>query len=661
MDATREIYWNVGHGVQLPMYLFTVLTFAIFAYGFYRRVRVYRLGQPLPRLDQLPRRFARLIGRAFGQLRLMLVKLPGWTHSFLFWGMLLLFIGTLLIMLQVDFLQPLFAVTFLKGTFYKIYSLTLDIAGFVVFVMLFGFAVRRFWRKPKGLETIRDDHLIFWLLIAILFTGFLLEGARMAVTEVKPNPGLAILSPVGLLVAKPLAGLDESVIRGIHIVTWWVHFFLVMGFIAVIPFTKLRHLFTTPVNYLFADLRPKGALATINLEAEVDHFGAAKVADLAWKDIFDADACTACKRCQDRCPAWATGKPLSPMKVVQQIGEVAFGDPQASLIETVTPEALWACTTCYACQDICPADIEHVNKILEMRRNLVLMEGSFPGDEVMAAVNNLEVNSNPFGMAFASRGEWVNGLNVQIMGEGGEVDVLYFVGCFASFDQRNQAIARSFVKICNAAGIKVGILGKEEKCCGEPLRKLGNEYLYQQVAIENIEKFRAYGVTKIVTTCPHCFNTLGYDYRDLGFDVEVEHYTVFLDRLFRQGALQLKPQTFDLTYHDSCYIGRYRGIYDQPRDALRAAGGIIHEMEKTKSESFCCGGGGGLVLAEEKTGKRINVERVGMAQLTGAPMLVSNCPFCLTMFEDGIKTGGSEGQLQARDLAEIIAERMTDH
>ncbi len=660
MEITREIYWNVGHGVVLPMYLFAALTLAVVVYGFIRRIKVYHLGKPLKRLDHFPKRLVRLVSRGIGQLRVLLVRLPGITHSFMFWGMVLLFIGTALIFIQVDFTEPLFDFTFLKGVFYQVFSLTLDLAGLAVILMLGGFGVRRYFYKPKGLATTRDDYLIYGLLTVILLTGYLVEGARIAITELEANPALAALSPIGLLVARLLAPLGEETIRSIHVFGWWTHFFLVMSLIAAVPFTKFRHIFTTPINYLFADLREKGSFETLNLEAaDADHFGAAAVADLTWKDIFDADACTSCKRCQDRCPAWATDKPLSPMKVVQQIGEVAFTNPKANLIETVTTDVLWACTTCYACQEVCPADIEHVNKILEMRRHLVLMQGEFPGSEVQTAVNNTEVNYNPFGMAFASRGDWTEGLEVLRMAEGVKVDVLYFVGCYASFDKRNQVVARNLIKICNAAGVKVGILGKDEKCCGEPMRKLGNEYLYQMLAADNIKQIKATGVTHIVTTCPHCFNTLSRDYRDLGLDVEVEHYTVFLDRLIRQGVLHLKAQTFDMTYHDSCYIGRYKGIIEEPRNILQIAGGKINEMEKSKLNSFCCGAGGGRVLAEEKLGRRINVERVKMAEATGAPTLVSNCPFCLTMFEDGIKTGGSEGKLQVRDLAEIIGERIS--
>ena len=663
MNFTREIYWNVGHGVVLPMYLFAALTLVILVYGFVRRIKIYRQGKPLKRLDHLPQRLVRLVKRGLGQLRVMIVKAPGIVHALQFWGMILLFIGTVLILVQVDFTQPIFGQVngdFLKGTFYLIFSITLDIAGAVVIIMMCGFLIRRYIYKPKGLATIKDDYIIYGLLIALLATAYVIEGARMAVTEVNQNPTLALFSPVGLLIARPLTALSESTLREMHKILWWIHFFLAMGLIAIIPFSKFRHLFTTPINYLFAELKEKGSIETINLEAaDADHFGVSTLTDLTWKDIFDADACTSCKRCQDRCPAWITDKPLSPMKIVQQIGEVAFNHPKANLIETETKDALWACTTCFACQEICPADIEHVNKILEMRRYMVLMEGEFPGGEVMTANNNTEVNGNPFGLAFASRGDWANGLNVHRMGDGGAADILYFTGCYASFDKRNQDVAKNFIKICNAAGIKVGILGKEEKCCGEPERKLGNEYLYQQLATENIKRFKAYGVSQIVTTCPHCFNTLGRDYRDLGLDVKVEHYTTFLDRLISQGTLHLTPQTFDCTYHDSCYIGRYKGIFQEPRSVLKAAGGSITEMNKSGVESFCCGGGGGRVLAEEKLGRRINVERVKMAQATGTSLMVSNCPFCLTMFEDGIKTGGSEGKLKVRDLTEIIAERIT--
>ncbi len=660
MEATRQIYWNIGHGVVIPMYILAFAAFGVMVWGFRQRLPIWRQGKALDRFDRYDERVKRMIAEVFSQSKIFRVTEGGVFHSIFFWSFLVLFAGTMLVMFQADFFTPLLQVNLLSGEFYKAFSLALDLAGILALIMLAGLFIRRFVVKPKGLEIVKDDYIVLQLLFAILITGFLIEGARMAATELQLNPGLARFSPGGLLAGQLFTALDTGTLLVTHKILWWFHFVLVLGFFCAIPYTKLRHIFTTSVNAFLAPLEPKGFIATINLEDEsIEQFGAASIADLTWKDIFDADACTSCKRCQDRCPAWATDKPLSPMKIVQQIGELAEGNPGGGLIETVSQDALWACTTCRACQDICPADIEHVNKILEMRRSLALMEGAFPGDEVRTASGNIEVNGNPFGLAYASRGDWTEGLPVSIMEQDSDVDILYFVGCFASFDKRNQAVARNFITICAAAGIKVGILGKEEKCCGEPVRKLGNEYLYQMTANENIEAIKAYSVKKIVTACPHCFNTLARDYKDLGFDIPVEHYSTYINTLLDTERLQLTPEPFDFTYHDSCYIGRYMDIIDQPRAILKAAGGALTEMDKSGYDSFCCSAGGGRIIAEEKLGSKISEARVRMAVDTGAPLLVSNCPFCLTMFEDGIKTGGAEGQIRVRDLAEIVAERIT--
>jgi Fe-S oxidoreductase len=288
------------------------------------------------------------------------------------------------------------------------------------------------------------------------------------------------------------------------------------------------------------------------------------------------------------------------------------------------------------------------------------MEGEFPGEEVMAAMENTEVNSNPLGIGYASRGDWATSLSIKTLAEDPEVDILYFVGCYASFDARNIKISKAFIKLCQAAGVKVGILGKEEKCCGEPMRKMGNEYLYQTLASENIERIKSYGIKKVVTSCPHCFNTLRKDYRDFDFDVEVESYISFLDQLVSGGRISLKSDSFACTYHDSCYLGRHNNIYEAPRNLIRAAGGKITEIKKNRSEAFCCSAGGGRILAEEKLGSRINIKRVTMAAETASPILVSNCPFCLTMFEDGIKGAELEDRIVSRDIAEILADQLTE-
>ena len=659
MEANREIYWNIGHGwtTLMPMYLLTIAALAVLAYGFRQRLKVYKQGKAINRMDHPGERLVAALQGVLFQNKVIRVRWPGLAHGLFFWGFFLLLIGTTIIVIQADFTDLLFGIKFLKGTFYKLFSVTLDIAGLAAIVMMGAMAVRRYAFAPEGLETSRDDAIMHGLLFIILVTGFMIEGARMAVTEL--GTPLSYWSPVGLIFAKAMSGISEGGLRALHAGTWWFHLLLVMFFIVSIPFTKFRHIFTTSVNYFLADRGPIGKLTTMDMEnEEAESFGAAQLTDLTWKDIFDADACTKCKRCQDRCPAWATDKPLSPMKVINQIGEIAFTNPTANLIETVGKDALWACTTCRACQDICPAGIEHVSKIIEMRRNLVLMEGEFPGDEVMTAMEQTEVNGNPLGIGYASRGDWAEKLGVKTLAEDPEVDILYFVGCYASFDKRNIKVASDFIKLCRAADIKVGILGKEEKCCGEPMRKMGNEYLYQTLATENIETIKGYTIKKIVTTCPHCYNTLNKDYRDLGLETEVVSYVVFLEELITTGRLRIKADDLSCTYHDSCYLGRHNNIYTAPRSLLKAAGGRLTEMEKSHDQSFCCSAGGGRIMAEEKLGSRINIKRVRMASETNADILVSNCPFCLTMFEDGVKGAELEDRLKPRDIAEILAERI---
>ncbi len=666
MEISREIYWNVGNNLTTIslMYFFTFLSMGYVVYLFYKRYKVYQLGKPLNRTDNLKERIKYMLTNMAGQIKVRRRSRPGIAHSIFFWSFIILFIGTFLVFVQADITDLFFDYVFLKGDFYKVYSVSLDIAGLVGVVMLGALFIRRFVFKPKSLVTSKEDTIIHILLFAILITGFLVEGVRMAATEIKTNLEWMIFSPVGMVIANVLSNVSDGTLLLSHKILWWVHLFIVLAFFIVIPVTKLRHMFTITANYVFKDNGPTGKLVTLNMEDEnIESFGVSKVTDFTWKDIFDADACINCSRCQDVCPANATGKPLSPMSVINRIGNAAFNDPSINLIDDIGRDSIWSCTTCRACEDICPANNEHVNKIIDFRRNLVLMEGEFAGDEVMQAMDNVEVNGNPMGLAMASRGDWAIGLDVVIMSDTYEivknpVDVLYYVGCYASFDARNQKVAKNFVEICNASGIKVGILGKEEKCCGEPIRKMGNEYLYQELAKENIHNIGKYNVLKIVTTCPHCFNTLNKDYRDLGFETEVEHYTVFLDRLEKENKIPMKEEAFDCTYHDSCYLVRHNDIDDQPRSLLNAAGANIIEMDKSRKNTSCCGAGGGRILAEEHLGTKINIARVNMAQETGAPVLISNCPFCLTMFEDGIKMADCEDSLVVKDLSEIIVERL---
>lgn len=662
MYDSREIYWNVGHSVLIPMYAFVIVAVTIFIYAFYKRYKVYRIGKPENRFDNKYQRLIYFLENVFGQKKVLNVFAIGSIHAIFFWSFLILFLGTTLIFIQADILVPLSNVKFLKGNFYKIFSLSLDIAGLIAIIMVLTFMIRRFIIRPKGLETAKDDVIITILLLVILFTGFIVEGLRIAQTEINLPSNLALFSPVGLIFAKVFANYSTSTLTISHKLIWWFHFFCSITFIAVIPYLKLRHIFTTSTNYFFKDFGPKGKLVTLDIESEnTEVFGANDIKDFTWKDLFDSDACTKCKRCQDRCPAFSTKKPLSPMKVINDINKLSFNlIEQKPLIDVVDRDAVWSCTTCMACQEICPADIEHIRKIIEMRRHLVLMSGEFPGEEVQSAINNIEVNGNPFGNTFSDRGKWTDGLNVSVLSDNMDVDIMYFVGCYASYDPRNIKISKSFINICKSAHIKVGILGKEEKCCGDPVRKMGNEYLYQMIAKENIENINKYNVKRIVTTCPHCFNTLNKDYRDLGLEAEVIPYVKFIKQLINDKKITLKDDSFDCTYHDSCYVGRYNGLFDAPREIIKLSGGKIIEMEKHHEESFCCGGGGGRIIADEKLGEKISVKRLEMAKNTGQPVIISNCPFCLTMFEDGIKVGGYEDALKTKDMAELVSEHLVN-
>ncbi|NTU54334.1 MAG: (Fe-S)-binding protein [Chlorobiaceae bacterium] len=657
MNATREIFWNIGQEMVVLMYLLALLSVVGLVQGFRQRLAIWRKGKSLDRFDHPAERFSSFIADALSQRKVSRDGEGGLAHAILFWSFLLLFVGTLLVMVQIDLLAPLFHVNLLKGSFYLFFSLFLDLAGLLAMLALVLLAARRYIIRPPSLESRPADAILHLLLFAILLTGFMTEGCRMAVTEMRDNPMLALWSPGGYFFAQLFTSLGERQVKVAHTFLWWGHLLLGLGCIAVVPRTKLRHLVTTGGNSFFEPHEPKGSLPPVDLEDYTqERFGLTLTGDLSWKDIYDADACTRCGRCQERCPAYLTGKPLSPQKVISQIGELAESSQERGLIDVVTRDALWACTTCGACEEICPAGIEHVSKIVGMRRSLVLMSGEFPGEEARIGCEGIEINGNPFGLSGSRRGDWAQGLPVSLDDGKKEIDILYFTGCFASFDPRHRKVAESFVRICSAAGIRVGILGNAERCCGEPARKLGNEYLYRMMAESNIAAFRASGALRLVTACPHCFNTLVRDYRELGFEVPVEHHSTFIAGLIAKGRLRLKPEFFSATFHDSCYLARYRDIVEEPRFVLGAAGVKVLEMARYGSEGFCCGGGGGRILVEERLGRQIADVRTEMARATGTSTLVTACPFCLTMLEESFSRNAAEsGSPGVYDLAEIVA------
>ncbi len=668
---TREIYWNIdGHGW---MYLFVVLALAVFFYRFYQRYRLWKIGGADRRLDQVGRRFKLVLQYALGQGRIVKVRYPGLMHVLIFSGFLVLFIGTVLVGIQVDFTQPLFSVVFLKNAFYLYFSLFLDVFGILAIGGVLLAIFRRVVLRPRNLSNRGQDALILGLFLLILVTGFLIEGLRIAVL----NPGWERWSPLGWVLGQGFraTGVSLATLGNWHVYLWWFHLLISLVFIAYMPYSKLFHIFTSPLNIFFQSLEPKGKLNTLDLE-ESETFGASSLTHFSWKELLDRDACTECGRCSDACPATNTDKPLSPKDLIvalrdhltlvgpelqakRQAGEEIEGTSVAMVGETVAEDVLWSCTTCRACMEACPVFIEHIPKIVEMRRHLVLEESRFPS-ELTTSFKNMEVNGNPWGISAEDREKWTEGLSVPRMREvEGEVDYLFWVGCAGAFDARSQKVSRAMVQILNAAGVKYAILGKEETCTGDPARRLGNEYLFQMMAEQNVETLGQYKFKKILTICPHCFNTFTNEYPDFGGHYQVVHHTELLDELIREGKITLKKSlNKKVTYHDSCYLGRHNDIYQAPRAVLKALPGVeLQEMPRSFENGFCCGAGGGRMWMEEHHPK-VNHNRVDEAAGLQPDVVSTACPFCATMIADGINETAREEQMANQDIALLVLEAL---
>jgi len=674
--ATRDVYWNISNGYLL--YLVLVASFAVFAYGMWQRIRLWFIGKPEVRWDQVWARLRRVWQHAGLQRRLAQNRVAGLFHILFSWGFVILFLGTLVVMVHEDF-----RIRIMQGRFYLWFqSLVLDLAGILALVGVVIAWVRRSVAKPRALSRVSqptsplDDWVFLAHMFLILWTGFWTEGIRLVATD---DPWAA-WSPIGLVHGRLLASfMSLEAMLVLHRILWWFHMIISFTLIAYLPFSKMMHILMGPANIFLSDLRPNGILATTDLESETPVLGAASLWDFTWKDLADLDACTECGRCQENCPAFLTGKPLNPKKLILDLqhhlhekgpvlalaamkGERPGEQPfESELVgPVVDPEALWSCTTCRACMEVCPVYIEHVPKIVEMRRHQVMLQGEFP-QELNLTFKNLERQGNPWGMGAHTRTQWTEGLNVPLIADNPDAEYLFWPGCSGAFDQRGQKIVRSIVQLFDQAGVSYAILGKEEKCTGDSARRAGNEMLFQQLAMENIETLKGYGVKKIVTQCPHCFHTFDKDYREMGLDVEVIHHTQLLAQLVKEGRLKPAREVAQtVTYHDSCYLGRYGGEYQAPRDILAALPGVeLKEMERHGSTAMCCGAGGARMWMEEHHGTRVNVERSRQAIATGATTVATNCPFCMTMLSDGIAAEDNSEQLRVLDLAEMLLEAVT--
>jgi Fe-S oxidoreductase len=682
--------------------------FAIFALVVARHLRIFaeaRAEGPQA-LTQVPRRAWGVVRYAILQSRMFRDRRVGIMHVGLFLGSTLLLAGNANAvtggLLQAVVSWPL------EGVLWTVLTAVQNAVALGAFAAVIFAFERRLISRPARLLFGPTALIILTMILAVVATEFLAQAFEAA------RYGDIAGAFAANALAVVLRGLGPTVTETAFVVLWWGHITVLSGFLIYIPFNKHFHVYTSFVNIYFRKLAPRGELPAMDLERQDVTFGLRTLQDLGWKDILDGFTCTECGRCQDACPANRTGKPLDPRALIMGIRRMSVDAeqgidliPNSPIVrethgldgsrpdpvmlarpivgEAISYDAVWDCVTCGACVEACPVLIEHVDKIVGLRRNLVLEDSHFP-QELTAAFTNMERAGNPWGQPKATRTDWTKGLpfavptvaELSAAGRLDEVEVLYWVGCAAAFDERNRRVARAFATCLNAAGVRFAILGQEESCTGDPARRMGNDYVWQMLAAGNIATLDRYRLQSIVTACPHCFNSIGNEYGQLGGRYEVVHHSVYLQRLLAEGrlrtydptaaestgpnvsrALAAPPRT--VTFHDSCYLARYNGVIAEPRAILGAVPGLeLREMEQNGRGSFCCGAGGGRMWMEETRGTRINAERTRQALDTGASTVATSCPFCMTMLSDGLASadGNAGGLVSAVDVAELLAQSL---
>lgn len=655
--------------------VFTPLLIAsllFFTWSCYRRFGLLRLGKPENRFDRADLRIGDMLLYALGQKRV--VEKPfGINHFVIFWGFMILLLANGEFLLRGVF--PNASLALLPAGLHRGLLFAFDAVSLLTLVAIALAFGRRIFVNPPYLNTLYvkarsfEAFMILSFIALLMLAYFGLHGAEIAMGG---EPAASAM-PVSSFFGRIMAGLSPSSLHQVATVSWWVHAVVLLLFMCYLPHSKHMHIMTAIPNCFFRSLDKPNTQPREEFGKGLE-YGVGRVDQFTWKDMFDGYSCTECGRCQAACPAAATGKSLNPRQVVHTVKANLLANgpllekglkPVVKLIGaegegTNTEETIWSCTTCGACIEACPVFIEQMPKIVKMRRHLVEMESRFP-EELLNLFENMEQRSNPWGIAPTERTKWCSILDVKPFAAG-ETEFLFYVGCAGSFDSRQKQVTVALATIFDAAGITWGILGKEEKCCGESLRRLGNEYVFDRMARENVKLFTEKKVTRIITQCPHCFSTLKNDYRQYGLEVEVIHYTEFIKGLLQSGSLQLDHQVAGLgraVYHDSCYLGRHNDIYDAPREVISAATGAAPvEMERNHNNGFCCGGGGGRMWMEEHTGERINMHRVAEALDRNPDTICVACPYCLTMFEDGLKDKGA-GDIRVKDIAEVVAEGLS--
>ncbi len=671
---------------HIPLYPLAPLLFlaavVLFALLMARHLRVFAYARPAAISGDDPGRLRSVLVYTIAQVRMFRDLDAGIMHATIFWGFVILTVGTA-DRISFGLIHTLVGSLF-DGWLWRLLLLSQNLFVLGVLLMtIYAFFRRLVWRHPRRTTLSRDSNIILLLIGGVVLSEWFAEGFRIA-RYGDPDAAWAVLAnPLGGLLGTifPADGLQAG-----YLLFFWANVLLVSGFLVYLPQSKHLHIVTAFFNAGLRKMKPRGQLPAMDLEAEDARFGIKTIEDLNWKDLLDGFTCTECGRCQEACPAWATGKPLNPKTMIMGIREMSVeseagvsiipwvGSPsKTKLAEPVVDNAIpydgvWDCLTCGACVEACPVLIEHVDKIVGLRRNLVLEEARFP-EELTSSFNNMERYQNIWGQPQATRLDWAKGLPfavptaADVVAQGGadavaELECLYWVGCAASFDDRNRRVARAVVSCLEAADVKYAVLGQEESCTGDPARRMGNEYVFQMLAVGNVETLNRYKPKTIITACPHCFNTIGNEYSQLGGHYEVVHHSQFLSKLVGEGRLRVDAQRKQsITVHDSCYLARYNGVIGETREVLAAVPGIeVREMDNRGKQTFCCGAGGGRMWMEEKRGTRVNAERTRQALSTGAEAVATACPFCLVMLRDGVADAGERGAgVEVQDISEILA------